>query len=275
MAEPQVFGCFSIGSVVETYEEIYVPRIFIPWAKLLIDRAQLRAGESVLDVATGPGTVARLAAEQVGSSGRVVGTDISPAMIAVAQQKPGLPSTAPIEYVVAPAAPLPVADASFDVALCQQGLQFFPDCPAALREMHRALKPGGRLGAAVWKEIAFQPSFADMDAALRECLPPDQAQPYGSPFRGANGDQLKKLVAEAGFSKVRVEEYRLPLIYDGGISQVVATLAASPVATTIAELDEPTRTRLLAAAGERLKALVKDGEVRTEMVSNIVTAERR
>jgi len=275
MAEAQVYGCFSIGSVAEAYEEIYVPRIFIPWAKLLIERAQLRPGETVLDVATGPGSVARLAAEQVGSSGRVVGTDISAAMVAVAQQKPSLPAAAPIEYLVAPAAPLPVADGSFDVVLCQQGLQFFPDCPAAVREMHRALKPEGRLAAAVWREIALQPSFAAMDAALGECLPAELVQSYGAPFRGLDADGLKALLAEAGFGEVQAEEHRLPLVYEGGIPQVLATLAASPIATTVAELDGATRAKVWAAAERRLKLLAKDGQVRAEMVSNIVLAGRR
>ena len=185
-----------------------------------------------------------------------------------------LPNAAPIEYLVAPAAPLPVADSSFDVALCQQGLQFFPDGPAAAREMYRALKPGGRVAAAVWREIARQPSFAAVDAALHESLSADLVQPYGAPFRGLDAEGLTALLANAGFSDVRVEEHRLPLVYEGGISQVLATLAASPIATTIAELDHATKARLWAAGEQRLQPLVRDGAVQTEMVSNIVTARR-
>src|SRR5438552_3789103 len=104
MAEGTVFGCFSIGSVAATYDEIYVPRIFIPWARLLLERADLSPGESLLDVATGPGTVARLAAEQVGPRGRVLGTDISAAMIGIAQKKAIAGEAAAIEYLVAPGA---------------------------------------------------------------------------------------------------------------------------------------------------------------------------
>src|SRR2546425_10387198 len=73
VADARTFSCFSVGSIAGTYEEIYVPRIFIPWARLLLDRAALRPGEAVLDIATGRGTVARIAAEQVGPRGRVVG----------------------------------------------------------------------------------------------------------------------------------------------------------------------------------------------------------
>jgi len=272
MAEGPVFGCFSIGSVAATYEEIYVPRIFIPWARLLLDRADLSQGESVLDVATGPGTVARLAAERVGPRGRVVGTDLSAAMIGIAQEKPLADQAAAIEYLVAPAAPLPVADGSFDVVTCQQGLQFFPDCQAALREMQRALRPGGLLVAAVWREITLQPSFAAIDAALREGLGADAAEPYGAPFRGPGREEIRQFLAGAAFQNVAVDEHRLPLVYEGGITQALATLAASPVATTVAALSDKERARLWEAGRRRLEPLLVDGAIRTEMVSHLVVA---
>jgi len=271
MAEGKVFGCFSIASVAATYDDIYVPRIFIPWAQLLLQRAALSPGESVLDVATGPGTVARLAAERVGPRGRVVGTDISAAMIGIAQEKPVADQAAAIEYLVAPAAPLPVADRSFDAVTCQQGLQFFPDRQAALKEMRRALRPSGRMVAAVWREITLQPSFAAMDVALRECLGPD-AEPYGAPFRGPGNEALRQELSDAGFKNVSVDEGRLPLTYEGGVEQKLATLAASPVSAAVEALTDKERARLWDAGRRRLEPLVMDGAIRTQMVSLLVTA---
>jgi ubiquinone/menaquinone biosynthesis C-methylase UbiE len=265
-------SCFSVGSVAGTYDEIYLPRIFIPWARLLLERAALRPGEAVLDVATGPGTVARLAAEQVGPQGRVVGADVSEAMIAIARAKPPLSGAAKVEYVVSPAAPLAVEDGAFDVVTCQQGLQFFPDRAAAVREMRRVLKPGGRVVAAVWREIALQPCFAALDAALGECLPAEQAEPYGLPFRWPKAADLADAFRNEGFAAVSVTELRHPLTFEGGISQVVSTLAASPIAATVAGLDAETRGRLWSAAERRLTLLVVAGQVRTQMVSNLVTA---
>jgi SAM-dependent methyltransferase len=274
MPEGSVFGCFSIGSVAATYEEIYVPRIFIPWARLLLDRARLKPAETMLDVATGPGTVARLAAERVGRQGRVVGTDISAAMVDLARAKPISAEGAPIEYLVAPAAPLPLDDAAFDLVTCQQGLQFFPDRRAALREMHRALKPGGRLVAAVWREIALQPSFAGIDGALRECLPAEAAEPYGAPFRWPSAADLRAALEDGGFEDVVIEEHRLPLVYEGGISQALATLAASPVATTVAGLAAAERAQLWRAGERRLQSLVAGTAIRTQMVSHLAIAIR-
>ncbi len=267
-------SCFSVGSVACTYDEIYVPRIFIPWARLLLERAALRPGEAVLDIATGPGTVARLAAEQVGPQGRVVGADFSEAMIAIAKAKPQTAGAARIEYVVSPAAPLPVEDAVFDVVTCQQGLQFFPDRAAAIREMHRVLKPGGRVAAAVWREIAFQPPFAALDAALRECLPAYQAEPYGLPFRWPKAAELVEACRDQGFADLSVTEVRRTLTFEGGVAQFISSLAASPLATTVAQLDAQTRARLWSAAERRLATLVVDGQVRTEMVSNLITARK-
>jgi SAM-dependent methyltransferase len=273
-AEPTVFGCFSVQSVADAYEKIYLPRIFIPWGKRLIERARLQPRDAVLDVATGPGTVARLAAERVGPGGRVVGADISPAMIAIANGKPPIPAGAALEYVVSPAAPLAVPSEAFDVVTCQQGLQFFPDRSAAIAEMHRALRRNGRLVAAVWREIALQPSFAALDATLRECLPAGQAEPYGAPFRWPRGEDLVAALRDGGFSDVVLEELRLPLVFEQGIPQALATLAASPAGAAVAQLADQERAALWAAGARYLTPLVSDGQVRTHMVSNIVSARK-
>jgi SAM-dependent methyltransferase len=272
--EERTFTCFSVGSVAGTYEEIFVPRIFIPWARLLLERAALRPGEAVLDVATGPGTVARIAAEQVGPQGRVVGADFSEAMITIARAKPALPRAATVEYVVSPAAPLQVDGEAFNVVTCQQGLQFFPDRGAAVREMYRALKPGGRVIAAVWREIALQPNFAAVDSALRECLPADQVEPFGAPFRWPSAEALEAAFTGEGFIGVSVELVHHPVTYEGGVAQLFAALAASPIAGTIAGLDNETIDRLRSAVARHLAHIVVDGQVRTQMVSNIVTATK-
>src|SRR5207237_363801 len=137
--------------------------------------------------------------------------DSSEAMIAIARAKAVSAGAAAIEYIVSPAAPLAVEDGAFDVVTCQQGLQFFPDLPAAVAEMHRALKPGGRVTAAVWREIGFQPSFAAIDNALRESLHDRQAELFGLPFRWPKAADLSAMFADHGFTEVSVAEVRRPL----------------------------------------------------------------
>ena len=90
MADTQDWGTsFWTASVnaMSVYDEIMVPRLFDPWAEFLLDQLKLQSGQSVLDVACGPGTVTRQAALRVGPSGRVTGCDFSPAMLELARSK--------------------------------------------------------------------------------------------------------------------------------------------------------------------------------------------
>jgi SAM-dependent methyltransferase len=142
------YGQFSFsGSVAEGYRASLEPLIFEPWADELVRFAGVAPGEAVLDVAAGTGTVSRAAARATGGEGRVVASDISEDMLAqvIRDDEP-----APIETVVCSATELDLASGTFDVVLCQQGLQFVPDRPAAAAEMRRVLRPGGRVAAAVW-----------------------------------------------------------------------------------------------------------------------------
>src|SRR5262249_57710043 len=118
-----------------------------------------------------------------GPSGRrVVATDISRPMLDVANSKPSLPDAAPIIYIESSAAPLGVESAAFDFVVCQQGVQFFPDRLAALKEMRRALKPGGQLAITAWSHIEDNPFYAALHAALRESVPGDLADRLLAPF---------------------------------------------------------------------------------------------
>lgn len=195
----------------------------------------------VLDLACGPGSATRLAAEAVGPSGRVTGFDLSPAMLEVARTKTTTASAAPIEYIEAPADALPVAEASFDVAVCQQGLQFFPDRQAALAEMHRALRPGGRLGVAVWTEISDSPLFFALYKALLDVAGAALADRYrNGPWGFPDAGQLLKVLEGAGFSDVRVEGRSLDVRFESGPSQFASTLAASGIAADIETFGTPT-----------------------------------
>jgi ubiquinone/menaquinone biosynthesis C-methylase UbiE len=117
---------YSSSSVPKAYDEFLVPRLFEPWAKLLLDEANLQAGEAVLDLATGPGTVARLAAARLGPKGRVVATDISQPMLDVAKAKAPPANAASIEYLQSPATPLSAPTGAFDAILCQRDCSSFP-----------------------------------------------------------------------------------------------------------------------------------------------------
>lgn len=264
---------FTNESVPPAYDRYYRPRIFDPWGRFLIERVALKPGMRVLDIATGPGTIARIAAERVGPGGTVTATDISPVMLEVARSKPPQVGAASIEYIVSPAAPLAVGDEAFDVVLCQQGLQFFGDCAAALAEMRRALRPGGRVAAAVWCDIERCPSFHAAWQALRETGQPELAELYRAPFI-MPAKKLEEELRAAGFAAVEVREFEQPLVFEEGPAQAIAALTASPVGPMIAALPAQSKEAFLAAAERNMRRLTVDGEVRTVMMSSIATADR-
>src|SRR6185436_6273038 len=153
----------------ELYERCPARYILGPWAPLLVETARLAAGERVLDVACGTGVVTRAAAERVGRRGRVVGIDLNPGMIAVARSLAAI-DDAPIEWLERSALDLGLDGASFDAVLCQQGLQFFPDKPVALREMRRVLDRNGRLALSVWNNVGIyntaEAGFSDVEVSV-------------------------------------------------------------------------------------------------------------
>ena len=110
-----------------------MPAMFAPFAECLVEKAEVQPGSVVLEVACGTGAVSRAAARRAGASGSVTSVDLGEPTLAVARSRPSEPGAAPIAYVQSDAGSLPLADDAFDVAMCQQGLQFFPDAGAAAR----------------------------------------------------------------------------------------------------------------------------------------------
>jgi SAM-dependent methyltransferase len=261
-------------NAMEFYDEIMVPRMFEPWAELLLDQVKLESGYAVLDVACGPGTVSRRAALRVGLSGSVTGCDLSPAMLGLARSKISDGRGAPIEYLECSADSLIVPDDAFDVVTCQQGLQFFPDRPAALDEMRRALRPGGRLGVAVWGAIADCPPFAALGTALGQVLGSETADAYeGGPWGFNDSDALARLVNGSGFTNVKVRSFELPITFEGGPEQLLLTLRASPVAAILAELSEEDQLALATAVEEAARPITFDGIIRSHTTSLVLTAQ--
>ncbi len=155
----------------------------------LLAAARLAPGQSVLDLASGPGLLARVASDAVGTAGLVVASDIAEAQLACC---PGL------ARVAADGEALPFADASFDRVLCGLGLMFFPDEQAALREVRRVLRHDGRLALSVWGRAEDVPLVDAALSCLRRLLPPPKvARP--SIFRFGDPAELARCLAAAGY----------------------------------------------------------------------------
>lgn len=191
------------------YERYFVPAIGRPIAEDLIATAQLRTGEQVLDIACGTGIVARLAARQVMPTGAVTGADINPGMIAEAKR--ACEDIADIAWHQADAAALPFPDDSFDVVLCQMGLQFLPAKLPPLKEMRRVLRPGGRV--LVNTPGPMPKLFAVIRDAVARHTGPKPAGFLDAVFSLHDPDEYAELLRSAGFGQpdVRRSEKTLDL----------------------------------------------------------------
>jgi ubiquinone/menaquinone biosynthesis C-methylase UbiE len=186
---------FAQSSFPEIYEQALVGPLFQPWVEPLFADVHLKSDDRVLDVACGTGIVARLAKERLGPSGTVVGTDLNSQMLAVARR------VAPtIDWREGDAAALPLREGErFDVVLCQQGFQFFPDKGAVAREMHRALAEGGRLGASTWRSDEEFPVLRQ----LRSVAERHVGHINDARHSMADPSPVEAALREAGFHNVR------------------------------------------------------------------------
>jgi SAM-dependent methyltransferase len=185
----------------EAYEKHIVPAMFVSWAKYAVNWAAPRAGEQVLDVACGTGIGARTAAKCVGPAGKVVGLDIDPGVVEVARRA-AKAEGAPIEWHCASALEMPVPDGAFDLALCLQGLQFFPDRVAGFAEIRRALKPAGRLVATLWCQLEFNKGHEAMVRALESQKVDASAAKKACTF--ADIGEIRDSVKRGGFKSVEI-----------------------------------------------------------------------
>jgi ubiquinone/menaquinone biosynthesis C-methylase UbiE len=256
----------SQASFPEMYEHALVGPLFRPWAERLLERAALAPGERVLDVACGTGIVARLAKERVGD-GRVVGADLSPQMLEVAR------ALAPsIEWREANAGALPFEGASFDVVLCQQGLQFFPDRAAAAREMRRVLAPGGRAMVATWLGLEESPFFLALHRVGERHLGAIADQ------RHALGDaaELGRILEGAGLRDVAVGRESLVVRFADAATIVrMNAMAMVGMSARGGSLGEAERPRVLAAieaeCREAVEPFTEGDGVAFEMVTNLAS----
>jgi arsenite methyltransferase len=129
--------------LIQRLERLYSTRDVLRRRELVRAAVGARSGDRVLDVGCGPGFYITELLEAVGREGAVVGVDISADMLAVAAKRAA--GHGNVEFHEAGAASLPVPDASFERAVCIQVLEYVRDVPAALAEMHRVLRPGGRM----------------------------------------------------------------------------------------------------------------------------------
>lgn len=240
---PAVSLDFDTEELAERYEQLSVDRQFKA-GKILLNALQIKPGEKLLDIGAGTGLLAEYAAQRAGPEGAVIGIDPLPLRIQIARRK----AQKNLAFETGNAEDLSrFADASFDAVYLNAVFHWIPNKKLALREIHRVLRPGGRLGlSTVSREHQTQLGAIRVKVMSRE--------PFASYARALQGGpgwvsaaELENLLLEAGFSVQSIDIQRSARLHDSP-SSVIAFLQASSFGNMLghlpAELQEAARTEI-------------------------------
>ncbi|MGB0112562.1 MAG: class I SAM-dependent methyltransferase [Ilumatobacteraceae bacterium] len=245
------------------FYETHVGRLMAPFVDALVG-ATVRPGDAVLDVACGTGFATRAAAAVAGRGARVEGADLNPAMVAQARTVPDA-SGADLRWRQASGLDLPFGEGEFDAVLCQQGIQFFPDPAAGIREMARVARTGGRVGTTVWSSL--DSPFLDRETAmLASCGGGAQAE-YST-----TEAQLRAWFADGGVDDVRVEPIEVEIDLPPVTVYVPEHLKALPWSVGFFALPPADQQAALAALDDRLAEYRTDDGLRIPFRSHLATA---
>ncbi|AKU13766.1 methyltransferase [Azoarcus sp. CIB] len=243
-------------------------------AQALLDAADLAPGQRVLDLASGPGLLARDAAARIAPGGWVLASDIADGMLAEGARRTATEGKADaLGFAAADAERLCLPDASFDRVLAGLALFMFPHPQQALAEMRRVLRPGGRVALSVWGPRESVPLIARaQDCIARQLPPPKVARP--SVFRFGDDAALTTALTEAGFADVRIAPCPFRCHFPDAESYWQAFLdLAGGAAEALSRLPEATQAALRAAVEADLEShRSKDGDYTVEALALVATA---
>jgi ubiquinone/menaquinone biosynthesis C-methylase UbiE len=268
---PEANATFT-GSIPENYDRYLGPTLFEPYAADLVSRLDVSKDASVLELACGTGIVTRRLLDRLGASAKVLATDLNDSMLDYARARLGPGDS--VEWKQADATDLPFADQSFDAAVCQFGLMFFPDKERAVRETFRVLKPGGTFLFNVWDAIEQN----DLPYTAREVVakffadnPPDF---YDVPFSFHDPETIRSLLSRVGFDEIELTLLPLEAIAASARDAAKGLVHGNPIITAIRERDESRIPEIEAALASAIAARYGDAPVRARMQALICRARR-
>lgn len=243
----------------------------------LVELLAPRPGETVLDLAAGPGDTGFLAAPRLAPGGRLVTSDVAPEMLSAAQRRAAELGLEGVEFRVEDAAALSFADRSFDGILCRWGLMLVPDVAAAASEIARVLRPGGRIALAVWtapeeNDWMTAPGRSALELGLVERPDPDAP----GPFRLADDGAVEAALAPAGLTVEVVEDVHLTWRADSFDEWWDVARDTSRMLSTLLDRVGPEEARAVRDGAERrlTRWLAADGSVAVPGVARVALARR-
>lgn len=236
-------------SPARLFESFFGPSIFVPWTEVLLERADPKPGERILDLACATGIVGRRVASVAGEEGDVVGVDLSPEMLEVARERASDEGVT-IDWRCCDAADLDLPDDAFDLVLCQQGLQFFDDPAGAMSEVGRVLDDGGRMVLSVWQPLDRHPVYRALLEAEARHLGAD-VEDVATPFVFGDEERVRSTLVTAGFGSVQVEGHTLDVAFHDPETFVALTVMAGAAVLPEMAIDDPDEQEALIGAIRR------------------------
>jgi SAM-dependent methyltransferase len=253
-------------------QQALLDRLFQPIAEAVVDRADLHAGQAVLDIGCGSGATTFEAAWRVGPQGRAVGADISGALLELARRRAGEQGLEGVDFVHADAQSHDFG-ASFDAIVSRFGVMFFPDPVAAFVNLRRALRGEGRLAFACWRSPEDNAiTLVPLEAAapfLSE-VPKFERNAPGR-FGFADPDRVRSILADAGWRDVAIEAFDDPTPV-GFEDLMTMSLRVGPLNPILSNADEALREKVREAVAAALAPYVQDGVARMNSACWLVTA---
>jgi SAM-dependent methyltransferase len=246
-AKNEVLAAWEESSQYWKKHQLKIERMFAPLTSALIDAAQIRQGQSLLDIGGGSGQPSLTMAPLVGNAGSVTYTDPAAGMVKAAHEEAQRRGLTNIQFHQVAAEQLPFPNDRFDVAVGRLSVMFFPDPAAGLREILRVVKPGGRVSFLVWSSKEVNPFFSSVTDVLDQFIPPEpEDEDAPGAFRFAKPGKLAKLLDDAGATLI--EEQPLPF-------RIQAPMKPEQFWELRSEMSDTLRAKLAMLAADEIAAV--------------------
>jgi SAM-dependent methyltransferase len=247
-------------------------QVLAPFEAVLVEAVTANAARRVLDVGCGTGATTLAIARSLGAEGQCTGVDISAPMIAAARARAER-SRLPASFVCADAQTYPFAPADFDMIVSRFGVMFFDDPVAAFANLCKAARPDAGLRLIAWRSAAENPFMTAAERAaapLLPSLPPRETDAPGQ-FAFADAQRVRRILAQSGWADIDVRPIDVVCAFPQRALDLYLT-KLGPLGRILAEADEPTRARIVAAVRPAFDSYVQGDEVRFDAACWIIGA---
>lgn len=274
--QAEYWGNSASGQKWLTFEE-HIAGVFAPVVDLILDHAELKPGQRVLDIGCGVGDTTLAAAQAVGPTGHVLGADISAPFLDRARQRTRALDN--VDFTVADAQTEPFYPADRDAMISRFGMMFFSDSVAAFANIAKGLKPGGRMTFAAWGPLAVNPWFYIPHRAATDHLgqPPKVDRNAPGPLAFHDIDRVIGMMAKAGLTEIEAQAVEMKLTPPGGLTGAAALCTRlGPAARVLAHFGGTSEdeTTIQGAVTTALTPYLDGDHVRLPATINLFQARR-